>query len=322
MNFGSLHYFLVAAEELNFTRAAAKLFISQQALSDQINRLEKDLGVALFIRSPRLNLTYAGRQLVRYAADAVNLERQIRQTAGDISNQQSGEIRLGISHTCGRAILPFILPKYRSANPLINISLFEGNSSELEMLLEQGKLDLIITYAPLSLNGVKTIELIRERLFLVAPQALMHQHFGESYESIRSRCLHNLDLSLFASLPFILLKKGNRIRTKTDLTLKKHGVTPNILLETENIGTAFALAQKNMGLTVYPELFYWCIPSEHSAQDQGVDFFPLQEDNTINTLVAARMANQYEPRAVTNLIELCQQTLQEIYSSKSVDSSL
>lgn len=60
MNFLHLKYFLLVAEELNITRAAERLYISQQSLSNHISNMEKELDVKLFTRSPKLSLTYAG----------------------------------------------------------------------------------------------------------------------------------------------------------------------------------------------------------------------------------------------------------------------
>lgn len=312
MNFISLHYFLVAAEELNITLAASKLYISQQALSSHISRLEKELGVPLFNRTPKLSLTLAGRQLKQYAAEMIKLERQILQTSNDIRNNQHGEIRLGISHTCGRAILPSILPKFKATHPHIDISITEGNSSELESFLWEGKLDLVISYAPLLLDDIEMTSLIQERLFLVVPKKLLKQNFGSFYDAVKNECICELNLSLFAKMPFILLKKGNRVRSMVESALNKSGFSPNVVLETENIETAFALAQNGMGITIYPELFRWCIPGSGSPADECVDFFPMTEEDTIGTLVIARMKHHYKTQAVSDFIVLCQQVLDDI----------
>ena len=64
MNFLHLKYFLMVAEELNITRAAERLYISQQSLSNHISNMERELDVKLFTRSPKLSLTYAGGLLV------------------------------------------------------------------------------------------------------------------------------------------------------------------------------------------------------------------------------------------------------------------
>lgn len=73
MNFLNLQYFLVAAEELNFTRAATRLYITQQSLSAHISKLEEHFGTPLFIRGVRLGLTPAGETLQRRAAELLSL---------------------------------------------------------------------------------------------------------------------------------------------------------------------------------------------------------------------------------------------------------
>ena len=76
MNFLHLKYFLMVAKELNITRAAERLYISQQSLSNHISNLEKELETKLFVRSPKLSLTYAGEQLVDTATQILDLQSQ------------------------------------------------------------------------------------------------------------------------------------------------------------------------------------------------------------------------------------------------------
>ncbi|NYC53083.1 DNA-binding transcriptional LysR family regulator [Clostridium beijerinckii] len=82
MNFLNLEYFLTAAEELNFTKAAKKLFISQQSLSSHISKLENDLGVELFNRTVPLTLTPAGKSLVKNAVKNFGFERAVSKRIG------------------------------------------------------------------------------------------------------------------------------------------------------------------------------------------------------------------------------------------------
>ena len=111
VNFQHLKYFLMVAEELNITRAAERLYISQQSLSNHIGNLERELDVKLFTRSPKLSLTYAGGLLVDTATQILDLHSQYLSKVSDINKQYLGVLRVGISHTCGLALLPDILPK-------------------------------------------------------------------------------------------------------------------------------------------------------------------------------------------------------------------
>ena len=132
MNFLHMKYFLMVAEELNITRAAERLYISQQSLSAHISNIERELEVKLFTRSPKLSLTYAGDMLVATATQILDLYSQYLSKVGDINHQYLGVLRVGVSHTCGLALLPDVLPRFRSEFPLVEFSLFEGNSNQLE----------------------------------------------------------------------------------------------------------------------------------------------------------------------------------------------
>jgi DNA-binding transcriptional LysR family regulator len=311
MNFTTLRYFLITAEELNITHAAARLYISQQALSGHIAKLEGELGVALFDRSPSLSLTYAGRQLRDYAAKAVNLERQIYQMAGDVKNDRRGEVRVGISHTCGRAVLPSFLPRFRGAHPETELILQESTSSEMELALRRGELDMMIDFTPIRLEGAQYEKLIEERLFLVVPKDMLRARYGACYEAIRGECGRALDLNLFDKFPFILLKRGNRVRTMLDEYMQKLGFEPNIILETENVETAMALCQRGMGVTVYPELFRLCIPEAEDGSGP-VEFFPFPDRDTTGTLAIAWMRERYRTRSQLEFIDACREAVSAI----------
>lgn len=153
MNFLHLKYFLMVAEELNITRAAERLYISQQSLSNHISNMERELDVKLFTRSPKLSLTYAGGLLVETATQILDLYSQYQTKVGDINRHYLGMLRVGISHTCGLALMPDILPKFRQEFPLVEFSLFEGNSTQLEDELSHGRVDLIICFQPIMMDG-------------------------------------------------------------------------------------------------------------------------------------------------------------------------
>lgn len=111
MNFHSLDYFLVLAREKNFTRAAEALHITQQSLSSHIAGLEKELGCTLLVRRTPLELTYAGRTFLRYAESIGQTRQAMEREFCDISENQKGELRVGIAYTRGRAIMPRLIPR-------------------------------------------------------------------------------------------------------------------------------------------------------------------------------------------------------------------
>lgn len=315
MNFTSLKYFLVTAEELSITRAASKLYISQQALSSHILKLERELGVVLFDRYPNMRLTYAGRELADYAARIIDIERQVHRTVGDINNSLRGELRIGMSYTCGRAILPYILPEFKQNHPMIDLRLSEGNTDELEHSLQRGDLDIVIGFAPFTLEDVETVDLVDERIFLVVPDSLLNRYYGACYSAILSECRRDLDLELFRHMPFIMLKPGNRTRTLADEYMTQKGFVPNVIFETENIETAYELSRQGMGLTVYPELFYWCIPHIGDEEDHHVELFSIPTENVVGKLQIGWLKGRYRSRAEEDFAVLCKKVLVEKMNS-------
>ena len=119
INFLNLEYFLVAAEELNFTRAARKLYISQQSLSNHISNLEKEFDVILFNRTSPLTLTYAGRALKTRARELLDLRDETYKEISDIKDFSTGQLSIGVSHKmcirdryCPRLTVSFVLSQF------------------------------------------------------------------------------------------------------------------------------------------------------------------------------------------------------------------
>jgi DNA-binding transcriptional LysR family regulator len=263
--------------------------------------------VALFERGPELKLTYAGERLALLARQICSLEREIQREAGEISDRRRGRLRLGVSYTCGRALLPVLLPAFCQAHPLVEISLMEGNYRQLNEWLSRGEIDVLIGYLPIDVPGAEVSELLQERLFLVCPKAVTDSLFGSEAGRMRRLFRQQPDLHLFRDQPFILLKKGNRIRETLDSCLAKLDFEPSVLLETENIETAFALAEQGMGVTLYPELFLRTLHAGAGGEGSPLDLFPLPGAEALGALAVAFLEPGYRSPAVLDFIALCRQ---------------
>lgn len=303
MNFTTLSYFVTVAEELNITRAAEKLFISQQSLSSQILKLEKELNVKLFNRTPRFSLTYAGNRLLRSSKNILAQLKQVQSEIDDINHAERGEIKLGISHTRGRAILPDILPAFRQQHPGIEIKLVEDNSSNLEQELAHGGIDILIGFSPFMVDSVQSYELVKDELVLVVPSKFL-SFAGENEPKLRAQLERSADLRPFAACPFLMLKRGNRIRTIIDDLFYSLELEPTIALETENIETAFALALRGMGITVYPKMLLGTLhASKELKKRYDVDFYPLNRGVSVGTLAIAYSTHHYLSKAARDFIQ-------------------
>lgn len=304
MNFLNLYYFTVVSEELNITKAAEQLFISQQSLSNHILKLERFLGIQLFNRNPTLSLTYAGTRLLRSAKQILDMKRQIISEMDDINNHRRGELRIGISHTRGRVVLPKILPVFCEEHPFIDVSITEGNSQQLEERLLHRRIDLLIGFAPIMIDKVETQNILQERLLLVVPQKFMVALFPDNHEKMTQKFQQGADVSAFKSCPYLMMSTGNRTRTIFDHYMKHLGISINIMLEMESIETLLSLAYQGMGITVYPEMFVKNLSLFiQEKADSPVRFFPLNDPSTIGNLVIGYHQDRYLSDSAKDFIE-------------------
>ncbi|WP_238860311.1 LysR family transcriptional regulator [Clostridium sp. YIM B02569] len=305
MNFLNLEYFLTAAEELNFTKAAKKLFISQQSLSSHISKLENDLGVELFNRTVPLTLTPAGKSLVKNAARILDLKEQSVKELADIKDFKCGDLFIGASHTRGRAFLPEILPYYNEKFPNINLHLLEGNSKELDAALLKGDVDLIIGMLPFNVENVEMVPLCNEEVLMVVPDNILVKYFPNNYKEVKQKLEKDMDITLLKDCPFLMVNAKNRVRIIADEMFNEKEIKPNIILETESIETVLALSVKGMGITFYPRTL---MNNKDLIFDKstitGVNLYHLKYNKTHGTLGIGYQKNRYVSQALKEFIEL------------------
>lgn len=308
MNFQNLEYFLTVASEGNITRAAEQLHVSQQALSNQISRLEQELGCRLFERKQKLELTYAGEQFKTSAEKILDIQRQTATELDDISNNRRGELRIGISHTRGQAILPLILPKFSRLYPDVDLHVNEGSTHILEEHLQKGRIDVLIGFAPFMVDCAEYKRLMTEHLFLIIPRNLLSEHFGSSVKEVLEKYRAKPDIRLFKDLPFVLLRVGDRIRTIVDREFYINGITPKIRIETQNIQTAFALASEGMGITVCPQLYlespFVISGYADSETRHDIEILNFSSEEMIDSIAIAYNRERYLSKIASDFIDM------------------
>lgn len=310
MNFLNLQYFLVAAEELNFTKAAKRLYISQQSLSTHIANLEHELDITLFNRTNPLTLTYAGKTLVSRARQLLDLKDETIRELADIKDFTSGRLSIGVSHTRGRTLLPQILPIYKERFPNIELNLLEGNSKELDDALLHGRVDLVIGMLPFIVENVATVPLCEEEILMVVPDKIISQYFPGMENETKARLERQVDLTLLKDCPFLLIKEGNRVRTISNEMFSEAQFSPKVAVETENIETLLALAVKGMGITFYPRMFVSNSNSLHQyAKASPVHMYSLTHPKSHGILAIGYHKGHYLSRATQEFIQIAKENI-------------
>jgi DNA-binding transcriptional LysR family regulator len=175
MELRHLRYFVAVAEELHFRRAADRLHVAQPAISEQIRKLEQELGVRLFDRTPRsVALTIAGGALLeeaRHVLRHAEVARQAAQNAGDHVNMR---LRIGYLPDSLPASVPRALRHLATSAPRIQVDLETGGAIRLIEDLRAHRLDLVVTALPAPTNGLQTTSLGAQRAVLALPAAHPH----------------------------------------------------------------------------------------------------------------------------------------------------
>ena len=145
MQLRQLEYFVAVAEEANFTRAAARVHVSQSGISAQIRQLENDLGAPLFDRSTRVAaLTVAGEAALAHARAALAAARAVRDAVDDVNQLVRGRLEVGMVTACTVTPLFDALSSFHRAHPGIDVSLREDNSDRLVDDVRAGAVDLAL----------------------------------------------------------------------------------------------------------------------------------------------------------------------------------
>lgn len=277
MNLRSIEYFLITAEELNFTRAAERLFITQQALSSHIKRLETEYNVQLFERRPAIHLTPEGKQMAFYGKQILDAEAKMRAAFSDISQNCRGTLTVGISRLRSNVFFPLIWNHYHNSWPNIAVELVDGNSNRLNELLLAGKIDLYIGIDVPSSPNQECIELTRERMQCCISQALLEKYRPTQWRELLEEFRDGVDLAKIVDLPFITLRRNNRLRNGLEHFFA-HSLNPNFIFESDQQGLIYELAKSGAGVGLAsPVVFYEHI-REITALKDSVHIFSISNE--------------------------------------------
>lgn len=294
-----LQYVVQIAIDKNFSRAAEKLHIAQPSLSQQIAKLEKELGLLLFQRNTNsVDLTYAGSIFAERAAKILDMVAQLRSEMDDISQLRKGRLMIGSLPITGAHVWPLVLPVFQQQYPDIEIVLVEETTSTLEQLTASGQTDLSLLTLPLQEKSLDYIPLIEEEIFLAVPPK---HPLAEHREGV--------SLADVSEEPFILLKRGQGFRHTSIKLCEDAGFTPHIVFESSNIETVQSLVAAGMGVAFVPQMVARAGWSRYAPV-----YLTIREPYTPRrTIVIAHKRDRYVTKATAAFIS----TMLEIMGSSN-----
>jgi DNA-binding transcriptional LysR family regulator len=259
MELRHLSYFQAVAEELNYRKAAERLFISQPGLSRQIKQLEEELGVQLFERDKkRVELTAAGAYLKGEVDFVLNHLETTKQQLLEIAAGREGELRIGFLGSASNQVLPDLLKKLSSNFPKITTSLEElSNQTQVEMI-QKDKLDLGFVRLASVPEDLEIKVVFRDSFSLVVPND--HPIQIGDFKSVGQ----------FADQSFILFSSdySNYYYEQILGICRDAGFMPKIKHKSVHALTIFRLVENGLGVAIVPT-------SLKKGYDLGVRFMEI-----------------------------------------------
>lgn len=283
-----LLYFSEVAKQLNFTKAATILHVSQPALSKTIKGLETELGVTLFYRaSHQLELTDAGEAFLINAKQVLDAFDNLKTELNDVKDLKKGEIRIGIPPIIGAAFFSKLISRFIEDYPEIEITLTEVGSKKIKDGVEEGSLDIgLICNLPVQESSFKTIELLRDPLHLI-----VHKHHSLAAKK-------TIDFTNIADESFILYRQDFTLYDSILDACSKHGFTPHIVCESSQKEFMLEMVEAKLGVALLPSKI-----CEEINNDQVVAL-PFVKPKVNLNLGLIWKKNKYLPFAVREFITM------------------
>ena len=310
MSFRRFEYFLAVAEELNFSRAARRLYISQQALSTHIRKLEEEYHTLLFDRKPTLHLTLAGEYMVSYARQLLSAETAMSSRLSCISEDVRGRILLGLSQLRARTMFPVIWEKFHRLYPNVGIVIRDVTNLQMESCLLKGTIDVYIGVNAMELPTMVHRHLRTEQMVVLVHEDLLRQYCPqltcEQIQQFRSGV--NLEeFSRLADFPYILPSVITRARSNIDHFFYEHGIIPHVLLESNSQSLVWDLCLHGDGVGIVSEAYqldqHWTTPSEHFF------IFPIQNQSLQSEIDIVYLREHAFPSFVNDFIRIAEEVL-------------
>jgi len=284
MEVHQLRYFCAVARYGTFTRASEIEHVAQPSLSQQILKLEAELGSKLFDRLPRsAKLTVFGQTFLPKAERILRELEEAKTELLEMSGDEKGDVVVGIIPTIGAYLLPKLLKGFSARHPQVTVRVVEDITPNLLQRLHDGTIDMAVVALPLPASDLATVELLEEKLFAVLPE-----HHRQAKRQSVSLAELNLE-------PFLLLKEGHCFRDSLIAACHQSKMSPRIVFESGQFATILAMVSAGMGVSAVPAMAVRPHP--------GCRFVPISGKHNTRKVAIVTLRHHYETRAQRLLME-------------------
>ncbi len=249
----SWKYFLVVAEELNISRAAKKLFISQQSLSQQIQRLERAYNTELFHRKPSLSLTTAGVALFNMITKVQVLENGLIHEMDSMRSDCYSAMAIGITPSRALVYMSDVAAKFHELYPYVEVNLPYSTSENLVSKLCHGILDMYRGLGPIAGNGLEIVPLCKERAFVIVSENLLRKHRLLDLVAQPSSFKEGIDVHLLEGIPYLSNNDSELVSSLYNRYFIKQDIHLSSPFRSDDSQLRTKMCAMNVGMTLVVE---------------------------------------------------------------------
>ena len=284
MELFQLRYFVTLADVLHFTKASEICYVTQSGLSQQIKKLEVELGMPLFLRiGKKVQLTEAGAVFLKHAKRVMEDVQSGKQAIDDLNNLIGGELRIGVTYIFGLLVLP-VVELFAKKYPDLKIIVEYGGTAPLQDKLLQNELDLVLVISN------NEIELPMQKIPLFTSKLVMAVSKKNELSKLTSIPFKKLD-----DISLILPSRGFNSREFLDVLFEEFNMKPKIQVELNAIHALLQIIEKSDWATIVTEkaLIGW-------SGIQGIELTGVKTDRESYIIT---IKSDYEKKAIGLFIE-------------------
>jgi DNA-binding transcriptional LysR family regulator len=199
-------------------------------------------------------------------------------------------------------LLPLILPKYRSLYPQVELSIYSDVGREMEQMLFRGQLDLFVANHPAPANGIHSILLMDERVYLVVSDNVLREYFPDKYPQCKQDFKQGIDISDFKDVPFIIAMESSNLRLFVDEYFVSKGIKPRSAIQTNLTDMHYRFSAMDYGASFCPEMMLH-LERTH-IKNEKLNVFPLLDYAQRNRVVLAYLEKTEFPQYIQSFIDI------------------
>ncbi|MBX3639858.1 MAG: HTH-type transcriptional regulator CysB [Nitrosomonas sp.] len=279
----------VASQKFNLSKAAQKLHTSQPAISKQIQLLEEELGVSVFIRNGKrlTQVTPPGQIIIQIARKILQETENLKKAAQDYTHETGGTLTIATTHTQARYALPPIIKRFTALHPKVKLILRQGSPTQISSLVTSGEADIAI--------ATEAIEHFHELIMLPCYQWNRCIVTPQNHALLKEK---KLTLEAINRYPIITYDFAFTGRSKINQAFEKKGLTPNVVLTAIDSDVIKTYVELGLGIGILAKMAF---DPKRDKQLRAIDADHLFEPSTTRIGISR---NSYLQGFVFDFIEM------------------